>query len=222
MIRASACIITFSSSTKNLAYAISVCRPGVRSACSFILTGTIGLAKKLDREGIAYVLKENAFFSIDDFGRAQHMSDHVRVKALHQALDIFAERYCPVFRQYNLVYRWSIMQVEYSTDIVFKRQADLKRLYESLVRTAIHSVKPENMATFFGLNLHWKYEGEIGNNFNTRILGTRIKHQMGTNPIKMYDKFGIILRIKTTSNNVSQFKIYRKVQETERKPKKLP
>lgn len=104
------------------------------------------------------------------------------------------------------------MQVEYSTDIVFKRQADLKPLYESLVRTAIHSVKPENIATFLGQNLHWKYEGEMGNNFNTRILGTRIKHQMGATSIKMCGKFGIILRIETTSNDVSQFKIYREVQ----------
>lgn len=53
----------------------------------------------------------------------------------------------------------------------------------------------------------------MGNNFNTRILGTRIKHQMGATSIKMYDKFGIILRIETTTNDVSQFKLYREVHQ---------
>lgn len=112
-----------------------------------------------------------------------------------------------------LGYRWSIMQVEYATDIVFKKQADLHALYEPLIRTAIHSVKPEHIASFLGNKLTLKYQGEIGNNFNTRILGTRIKHQMGAVAIKMYDKFGAVLRIETTVNNVSQFKLFREVQQ---------
>lgn len=35
---------------------------------------------------------------------------------------------------------------------------------------------------------------------------------MGAVSIKMYDKFGIVLRIETTTNDVSQFKHYREVQ----------
>jgi hypothetical protein len=52
------------------------------------------------------------------------------------------------------------MQAEYATDIVFRKQADLKPLYDNLVRTAIHSVKPENIATFLGKKLHPNYQGE--------------------------------------------------------------
>lgn len=55
------------------------------------------------------------------------------------------------------------------------------------------------------------YQGEMGNRFNVRILGTRIKHQMGAVSIKMYDKFGIILRIETTTNDVTQLKHMREV-----------
>lgn len=44
-----------------------------------------------------------------------------------------------------------------------------------------------------------------------RVLGTRIKHQMGAISLKMYDKFGIVLRIETTVNGISQFKHYREV-----------
>ena len=81
-----------------------------------------------------------------------------------------------------------------------------------MVRTAIHTVKPDNIATFLGRKLHGNYQDEMGNNFNTRIMGTRIKHSMGPVSIKMYDKFGLILRIETTVNNVSFFKHYRKVE----------
>lgn len=105
------------------------------------------------------------------------------------------------------------MQAEYATDIIFKKQSDLQLIYEPLIRTAIHSVKPENIASFLGQKLHGNYQGEMGNNFNTRILGTRIKNQMGSISIKMYDKFGLVLRIETTTNDVSEFKIYREVQQ---------
>jgi hypothetical protein len=158
-------------------------------------------------------MRENAFLTIDNFQAAQELSDKLRVEDLHKVLDIFAKRYCPVIEKYGLSYRWSIMQAEYAMDIVFRKQADLKPLYDNLVHTAIHSVKPENIATFLGKKLHMNYQGEVGNNFNTRILGTRIKHQMGATSIKMYDKFGIVLRIETSTNDVSEFQHFREVQQ---------
>jgi hypothetical protein len=179
----------------------------------FYFNGHNWLAAKLAKRAIPYTSKDNVFLEISDFSSAQELSDKIRVEDLHQVLDIIAERYCPVIKTYHLAYRWSIMQAEYSTDIVFKRQSDLKLLYEPLIRTAIHSVKPEHIATFLGEKLHGNYQGEIGNNFNTRIQGTRIKHQMGAVSIKMYDKFSLALRIETTVNDVSQFKTYREVDQ---------
>jgi hypothetical protein len=81
-----------------------------------------------------------------------------------------------------------------------------------LVRTAIHSVKPENVATFLGRKLTGQYHDELGNDFHTRIEGTRIKHHMGKVAIKMYDKYALILRIETTVNDVSFFKHHREVE----------
>jgi len=179
----------------------------------FYCNGHNYLARKLDRCHISYAIRENVFLAIDNFQKAQELSDKIRVEDFHKALDIFAQRYCPVIKNYALRYRWSIMQVEYATDIIFKKQAELKYLYEPLIRTAIHSVKPENIASFLGRKLHGRYQGEMGNNFNTRILGTRIKHQMGALVIKLYDKFAIVLRIETMVNDVSQFKHYREVQK---------
>ena len=184
----------------------------------FYLNGHNWLATKLTKRKIPYVLRENAFLSIEDFTKAQELSDSIKVSDLHRALDGFAQKYCPVFQEYGLTYHWSTSQVEYATDIVFKRQADLRLLYDQIVRTAIHSVKPENIATFLGRKLHANYQGDLGNNFNTRIQGTRIKHHMGASSIKMYDKFGIILRIETTSNDVSEFKQYREVQSRSGEP----
>ena len=63
-----------------------------------------------------------------------------------------------------------------------------------------------------GKKLHGNYQDEMGNRYNIRIQGTRIKHTMGPVSIKRYDKFGLILRIETTVNDVSFFKHYRQVE----------
>jgi hypothetical protein len=89
---------------------------------------------------------------------------------------------------------------------------DLKFIYEELVRTAIHTVKPEHIATFLGRRLTNNFEGELGTDYHTRIEGTRIKHHMKQAAIKMYDKHGWVLRIETVVNNVSFFKHHRRVE----------
>ena len=177
----------------------------------FYLNGHNHLAAKLREVGIGFTLADNAFLEIEDFPRAQELADHWVVGALHRQLNRWARTYCPIIGHFHTGYHWSLMQVEYATDIVFLRQADLGPLYEVLSRTAIHTVKPRDVATFLGRKLNGNFEGEIGNDFHTRIEGTRIKHHMGRVSIKMYDKLGIVLRIETTANDVTFFKHRRKV-----------
>ena len=69
------------------------------------------------------------------------------------------------------------------------------------------------MATFLGRRLTAANNDEIGNDFSTRIQGTRIRHSMGKSAIKMYDKFGLMLRVETTTNDVSFFKLHRWVEQ---------
>ncbi len=170
------------------------------------------LANELDKQGMKYSMIDNAFDYIEDFSHAQEICDNIDIKKIHKRLDELAKKYCPVYSSFNQVYHWSIMQAEYATDIVFKKQEYLQNIYSELTATAIHTVKPDNVATFLGHKVDPRYQGEIGNNYNIRIEGSRIKHTMGKSSIKMYDKFSKILRIETTTNDVSFFKHYREVE----------
>jgi hypothetical protein len=176
----------------------------------FYYNGHNQLANQLRKAGIGFHLIDNAFVSIEDFEQAQRLSDGLRADVLHRTLDEVAHWLCPVATQFKGGYHWSLMQLEYATDIVFRSPEDLKPLYEVMVRTAIHAVKPEHVATFLGRKLD--EQSEVGNDFHTRIEGTRIKHHLGRNSIKMYDKLGRVLRIETTSNDVTSFKHHRRVE----------
>lgn len=178
----------------------------------FYFNGHNALAAQLKREGIPFELADNAFLNITDFPRANELAATLDVPMLQQKLETLVNQYCPAAEQLALTYQWSIMQAEYATDIVFKQQATLQAIYPHLLESLIQAVKPADIATFLGRKLHGNYQDEMGNRFNRRWLGTRLKHQMGPATIKLYDKFNIVLRIETTVNDVSFFPHYRQVQ----------
>jgi len=196
---------------------LGLCYMRVPTWCPFRLqfyfNGHNQLATKLDAAGIGYEMADNAFVALSDSQTAQELANDFDIARLHSALDQLASRYCPVIRRLGTTYHWSIMQIECATDVIFYRQTDLAPIYENIVRTAIHAVKPDHVATFLGRKLTGNYRDELGNDFSTRIEGTRIRHHMGPASIKMYDKFALVLRIETTANDVSFFKHYRKVEQ---------
>jgi hypothetical protein len=141
------------------------------------------------------------------------LADSLDATALHRHLDAWARRCCPIVRHFRNGVHWSFMQVEYATDVVFRQQATFQPLYEAIVRTAVHVVKAEHVATFLGHKLSAHYQGEVGNDFSTRIQGTRIRHHMGPASLKLYDKAGIIARVECTANDISFFKHHRHVEQ---------
>lgn len=195
---------------------LGLCYVRVPTWCPFRLqfyfNGHHWLANQLKQRGMAYQMVDNAFVQIADYALANQLANDFDVDILHRRLDEFARKYCPVVTDLKLTYYWSLLQAEYATDLVFKRRDTLQAFCPHLLETLTHAVKPADIATFLGRKLNGNYQGEMGNRFNKRWLGTRLKHQMGPLAIKLYDKFRLILRLETTVNTVSFFRHHRQVQ----------
>lgn len=133
---------------------LGLCYVRVPTWCPFRLqiyfNGHNYLASTLEKHSVNYSQVDNMFINFDSFEYAQEINDQLTVDVIHEKLNMFADKFCPVINKLEQRYHWSIMQAEYATDIVFKRQQDLKAIYDNLIRTAIHTVKPDNIATFFG------------------------------------------------------------------------
>jgi hypothetical protein len=178
----------------------------------FYCNGHSWLARQLTAAGIGFTLADNALLHIDDWERAQTLASGLSPDVLRQVLDRYAQQCCPVLDVFAQSYHWSFMQVEYATDLVFRSPTILKPLYQQLSRQAILTVKAEHVATFLGHRITAQLAQEIGSQFATRIEGTCVRHRFGKSAIKIYDKFGLVLRIETTTNDVPAFKHYRKVE----------
>jgi hypothetical protein len=178
----------------------------------FCCNGHSWLAHQLAAAGIGYRMVDNAFTWIDDWGRAQQLADSLVATDLHHVLDEYAALCCPVADVFNQTYHWSLMEVEYATDLAFRSSGFLQPVYEQLIRQTVLTVKAEQIATFLGRRITPQLAQEVGTFHATRPWGTCVKHRFGQASIKMYDKAGIVLRIETTANDVSFFKHHRQVE----------
>lgn len=174
------------------------------------------LARQMDKAGIEYTQKDNAFTHISDYEAAQKLSDRFSVAPLHKLLDNLCDYYCPIYQRIDVTgYHWSIMQLEYATDLIFKSKQTLGLLYDGILKNAMHTVTPDDVARFLGRKgVHGKNNQELQSSYKQVLRDEmrRIKHKMGSNSVKIYDKFGIVLRIETTTNNPTNFTHYRSVE----------
>ena len=182
----SACTTTSTSSTRCSACATSACPPGRRSGSSSTSTAiTPGPQARPRRHRLPN--DRQRLRRIDDWGRAQSLADDLVAHPAPQARST-GTQFCPVIGSVRA------SPLEPDAGRVRHRpglpQAGRSApLYERCPRTVIHAVKCEQVATFLGRQITPSWQ-EIGNDFSTRMEGTRIKHYMGPAAIKMYDKFG--------------------------------
>lgn len=181
----------------------------------FYFNGHNWLARCLDRANIRYEMQDNAFVEISDFEKAQAISDRLSVRQVHNLLDAYVDLYCPVPSAISHTgYRWHMAQMEYATDVIFKDQKKLAPIYDEILKTMMHTVTPDDVARFLARkDLHGRNNLPLDTSYKqVRHEMRRIKHNMGSASIKIYDKFSKVLRIETTTYNVSEFRHYRTVE----------
>jgi hypothetical protein len=167
------------------------------------------LATQLRQAGIGFKMEDNSFVEIADWERAQQLAASFPVAQWERKFQELAARYCPVLDKFPRGYHWTVMQVEYSLDLVFQRREQLTPLYEQISRHAVLAVRVPDMARFW--DKRYSPEAQATSDFKTLVEGTRVRHTLGRQSLKMYDKGGRVLRIEATSNDITFFRHYRKV-----------
>jgi hypothetical protein len=178
----------------------------------FYFNGHDWIERRMAQEAITFRKADNCFLHVSDFQKAQHIVDTFDVKSLHQRLNQLAARFVAVHDRWGQGLHWSIYQAEWATDVVFKSSRILPVLYEELVRTAVIEIKCTDIYGFLGRRLSVNSAPQVSKRLQTLIEGTRIKHSLDKTSIKMYDKQARVLRIETTTNDVSFFKHHREVK----------
>jgi hypothetical protein len=116
-------------------------------------------------------------------------------------------------------YYWTTFQSEWAMDIVFRDPAQLRHLYPQLIHLGMVSFSSPDVMRFMDKKVNRKGDAAgpnahaVVSDFKVRNEGVRIKHRLGKNSIKLYDKayseWGAVLRPELTLNAPEQFRVFR-------------
>jgi hypothetical protein len=198
-----------------------------------VINGREWLAQEMDRRGIGYLRRDNCFVNIDNFARAGRLAAQQGkidwpgqlerlLRRVHPGAGRFLGMPSPVAAQ---PYYWTSEQTEWATDVCFRDAAALADLYPQLTRHSMTTFQSVDVMRFLGHKLpahggvHGKYAGEIVSDLKHRPEGICVRHRLERNKLKMYDKFGSVLRVETTLNDPKGLKVYRPKHDDPEGPK---
>lgn len=177
------------------------------------LNGRSWLARQMDRRGMTYHQRDNCFVGLQEVAAAQKVMDGLLRLNWPAFLDKVAQRVNPALEEilqgYRQSYYWSAYETEWASDVMFRSPSALASIYPALARGAITAFDSSNVMRFLGKKLNGHFLGEVTSDYLRRPEGLRVKHRVGKNSIKMYDKQGSVLRVETTINDPYDLKVYR-------------
>jgi hypothetical protein len=182
------------------------------------LNGRDWLGQQLSKAGIGFHKKDNCFTWLEDFAAVQKLADKQLRTDWPRLLDGWAQQSCPALARLlpcAVPYYWSLETGEFATDFAFRSVEDLRRIYPQFVQHAQATLQSTDVLRFMGYRVRHDGKprvdlaGEVTTRIKELVEGTCVKHHVLNNLLKMYDKFGQVLRLETVLRNLRDFKVYR-------------
>lgn len=186
------------------------------------LNGRLWLAQQLQHKGIAYEQRDNCFVDVADLHQAQRLLDRQLRTCWDRLLNGLVRQWHPTHADLFTIpqdYYWSADETEWASDVLFCSPQSLATIYPRLVRHAITSFGCGDVLRFLGRrgSVAQFRAGRVHSSWVTRHEGTRVKHQLNRNSLKMYDKQASVLRVETTINDPRDMKVYRTPENAKKK-----
>jgi hypothetical protein len=173
------------------------------------------LARQLATKGIAFEQRDNCFVDVADPHRAQTLFDTQLRTNWTKLLDGLVRRAHPahatLLGESPLDYYWSAEETEWATDVMFRSQKALARLYPRWLAHAMTTFSSTDVLRFLGQAPYVRQSctAEITSALKKRPEGVCVKHARNRNSVKMYDKQQTVLRVETTINNSRELRVLR-------------
>lgn len=182
------------------------------------LNGHEWLARQMDKMGLAYRKADNRFTWIEDMAAAQKLADQQLstdwvglCEGLRRSYHRLHEKIVAPLR--GLSYYWTAPQTEFASDILFRSQATLERLFPRLTLHAMLNLGCNQVMRFLGRKLTGQFGGDVVSDLRRHSEGMRLKHWVNENSVKLYNCLNV-LRPETTIHNPKDLRVYRS-SETE-------
>jgi hypothetical protein len=185
------------------------------------------IERELLRHKIDFRKDDNAFLAVADPVALQTAADRLSADIIRQRLDYWTLLVGPKFSKadrqaINLKRHYSIQQVEYCRNLIFRRNSPIHKLFERSCDLGLLRMLPDKITQIFGFRVHKRLSGKLQTVLEKVEHGHHVFRACGKNAVlRMYEKFTTFLRLEALSNNLRDFGLKKSLDNLEAVREKL-
>jgi len=178
---------------------------------TYYLNGHHFIERELERAGMPFRKDDNAFLWVADQKALQAAADRLSPQIIRRQLDHWTWVVGPKFSQkdreaINLSRHYSLQQVEYCRNFIFRRNFPIHKLFERSCDLGLFRLTADKLSQMFGFRLHKRMRGKLATVLERMDHGHHVLRACGKNAVlRMYEKFTTFLRLEVLSNNLKDF-----------------
>jgi len=178
---------------------------------TYYLNGHSFMERELTRGKVGFKKDDNAFLTVDNVAALQAAADRLSPAIIRKQLDYWTHLLGPKFSkkersQMGLSRFYSIAQIEYCRNFIFKRHFPIHKIFERSCELGLWRLTANRISEIFGVRLHKRLNGKLATVIDQIEHGHHVfraywKHAF----LKQYEKFSRYLRNELCSNNLRDF-----------------
>jgi hypothetical protein len=188
---------------------------------TYYLNGHHFIERELIRRKIGFRKDDNAFLAVDDPKALQAAADRLSADIIRKRLDYWTWLVGPKFSSkdreaINLSRHYSIQQVEYCRNLIFRRHFPIHKLFERSCDIGLLRILPDKITQIFGFRVHKRLRGKLQSVLEKIEHGHHVFRACGKSAVlRMYEKFATFLRLEALSNNLKDFGLRKSLDNLE-------
>ncbi len=178
---------------------------------TYYLNGHHYIENELKREGVAYRKNDNAFLWVANPAALQAAADRLSADVVRKRLDRWTFLLGPKFSDkeraaVKLSRDYSINQVEYCRNFIFKRSAPIHKIFERSCELGLLGLTADKVAQIFGFRKTKRLRGKFYTLLEKIDHGHHVLRAYAKDAVaRMYEKFSTFLRVEVCVNRVKDF-----------------
>jgi len=175
---------------------------------TYYLNGHSFIAGELQRQGVRFRKDDNAFLGTADLPALQAAADRLSPEIIRTRLDYWTFVLGPKFSTkdrtaINLRRAYSLNQVEYCRNFVFRRHFPIHKIFERSCELGVFRLTADAITQIFGVRKHKRLRGKLHTMLEKLDHGHHVLRIYCKSLVaRTYEKFGTFLRVEVCVNRL--------------------
>jgi len=194
---------------------------------TYYLNGHHFIEIELRRQGVAFRKDDNAFLSTEDPKALPATADKLSAAIIEKRLNYWSWLLCPKFSEkdrkaVDLHRDYSINQVEYCRNFIFKRHFLIHKIFEQSCEMGLFRLAADKVAHIFGVRVTKRLRGKLHSVLEKLDHGHHVMRIYCKNLVgRMYEKFSTFLRVEVCVNRMKDLGLNKELENLECLRRKL-